>query len=413
MIKNWFGSMFRVAATELRKVFSDVGTLVFFFAVPLLYPLLYAYLYSGEVVREVPVVAVDECRSEVSREFLRKSDGTPDLKIISYCSDIEEARELIRRHKAYGLIHVPREFSKKLVDGAQATVNLYCDMSGLLYYKSLLSGCSQVSLSMNRDIKYMRLSGLSDREKSTTAMPIEYEYVPMFNPQNGFCSFLIPAVLVMIIQQTLVLGISLLVGTETEHRRKGKKELTRDYTNPLAVLFGKGLCYFCIYSAICMYLLCIVPMLFHLPQLWKPFDLVLFVIPMLLACIFFAISISFFVRDRESCFLLFVFISVPLLFISGISWPASNIPTFWKYLSYLFPSTFAVNGFVRISSMGAGLAEVSREYLALWIHTGIYFMTSLLIYIRLYRSEYMPGFVTMMHTKGSDALEKFKKQFEH
>ena len=134
---------------------------------------------------------------------------------------------------------------------------------------------------------------------------------------------------------------------------------------------------------------------------------------MLLACIFFAISISFFVRDRESCFLLFVFISVPLLFMSGISWPASNIPSFWKGLSYIFPSTFAVNGFVRISSMGATLAEVRREYFALWIHTGVYFMTALLIYIRLYRSEYMPGFVTMMEAKGSDALEKFKKQFEH
>lgn len=378
---GWFGKVFAVMASELRKVLGDTGVLVFFFAVPLLYPLLYAYLYNQEVVRDVPVVAVDECRSATSREFLRKSDATPDLRIISYCADMEEARELIRRHKAYGIIHVPDEFSRKLVDGNQATVNLYCDMSGLLYYKSLLSGCTQVSLSMNKDIKFERLSGLSDREKETTAKPIEYEYVAMFNPQNGFCSFLIPAVLILIIQQTLVLGITLITGTGIERRRKGLSVPDYENAGPLAVLTGKGICYFGIYSAVGMYLLCIVPMLFKLPQLWLPGNLLMFMVPFLLACVFFAITISFFVRDRESCFLLFVFISVPLLFMSGISWPTSNIPSFWRAISQFFPSTFGVNAFVKISSMGATIRQVRHECMALWIQAGAYFMASLLLYI--------------------------------
>ena len=96
----WVKDMLDVAGKELRDTISDVGVLVFFVIVPLLYPLLYAYLYSREVVHEVPVVVVDECRSATSREFLRKSDATPDLKIISYCADMEEARNLMHRHKA-------------------------------------------------------------------------------------------------------------------------------------------------------------------------------------------------------------------------------------------------------------------------------------------------------------------------
>lgn len=390
-MKRWFSSIFTVALRELRRALKDSGVIVFFFVVPLLYPLLYAYLYNQEVVREVPVVAVDECRSSLSREFLRKSDATPDLKIISYCSDMEEARELIRTHKAYGLIHIPGEFSERIADGLQATVNLYSDMSGLLYYKAILSGCTHVSLSMNRDIKMARLSGMSDVEKESMVQPIDYEYVPMFNPQNGFCSFIIPAVLVVVIQQTLVLGICLLVGTETERRRKGETFLGIDNEDPMAVLLGKGLCYFLIYSFICIYTLCIVPMLFHLPQLWQADDMLLFAVPLLLSCIFFALTLSYFVRDRESCFLLFVFVSVPLLFISGISWPASNIPAFWKHLSHLFPSTFGINGFIRLSSMGATLSDIRREYLCLWIQAGAYFLLSLLIFIRKNRSDDMPG----------------------
>jgi ABC-2 type transport system permease protein len=118
---------------------------------------------------------------------------------------------------------------------------------------------------------------------------------------------------------------------------------------------------------------------------------VAFVVPFLLASIFFAICISFFVRDRESCFLLFVFVSVPLIFMSGISWPTSNMPAFWKVFAQLFPSTHGVNGFARINTAGALLQDVRTESITLWIQSGVYFMLSLLIYERLYRSDKMPG----------------------
>ena len=239
----WIKDLLDVTGKELRKTVSDVGVLVFFIIVPLLYPLLYAYLYGGEVVREVPVVAVDDCRSTTSREFLRKSDATADLKIISYCADMEEARNVLHNHKAYGIIQIPSEFESTLADGRQATVNLYCDMSGLLYYKALLSGCTMVSLDMNRDIQMVRLSGMSDREKEVMTMPIENEYVTMFNPANGFQAFLIPAVLILVLQQTLVLGVAMMAGTEHERRRRGELILGDEYSNPITVLGGKALAY--------------------------------------------------------------------------------------------------------------------------------------------------------------------------
>lgn len=387
----WLKDLADVSGNELRKIFSDVGVLVFFLIVPLLYPLLYAYLYGREVVREVPVVVVDECRSTTSREFLRKTDATPDLKIISYCSDMEEARNLMHRHKAYGLIHIPSEFERTLADGRQATVNLYCDMSGLLYYKALLSGCTMVSLDMNRNIQMERLSGLSDWEKEVQTMPIDNEYVTMFNPANGFQAFLIPAVLILVLQQTLVLGICMLAGTERERRHKGELILGESYRNPITVLGGKGLAYLLVYGFTATYVLCFVPWLFNMPQLWQLPTLVAFVVPFLLASIFFGITLSFFVKDRESCFLLFVFVSVPLIFMSGISWPTSNMPDFWRHFAMLFPSTPAVNGFARINTAGALLQDVRREILAMIIQAGAYFMLALFIYERLYRSDKMPG----------------------
>lgn len=66
-------------------------------------------------------------------------------------------------------------------------------------------------------------------------------------------------------------------------------------------------------------------------------ELMLFLFPFLLACTFFAIAMSFFSREREMPFLIFVFTSVPLMFISGISWPSQqyrNIGCVWKVVSF-------------------------------------------------------------------------------
>ena len=222
-------------------------------------------------------------------------------------------------------------------------------------------------------------------------MPIENEYVTMFNPANGFQAFLIPAVLILVLQQTLVLGICMLAGTERERRHNGELVLGESYGNPITVLGGKGLAYLLVYGFTATYVLCFVPWLFNMPQLWQLPTLVAFVLPFLLASIFFGITLSFFVKDRESCFLLFVFVSVPLIFMSGISWPTSNMPDFWRHLAMLFPSTPAVNGFARINTAGALLQDVRREMLVLIIQSGVYFMLSLFIYERLYRSDKMPG----------------------
>ena len=80
--------------------------------------------------------------------------------------------------------------------------------------------------------------------------------------------------------------------------------------------------------------------------------------------------------------MIYVFTSVPLLFISGISWPGSAIPEFWKVVSWIFPSTFGINGFVRINNMGATLPDVATEYHALWLQAGIYFLTTCIVYRR-------------------------------
>lgn len=375
--------LFYIWKQEFRTTFRDQGVLIFFVLVPLVYPLIYSFIYTNETIREVPTVVVDNSRSSLSREYLRKVDASPETSIVAYCADMEEAKLMLKDRKAYGIIYIPAHFSDDIVQGKQTQVSIFCDMSGLLYYKALLTANTNVSLAMNAAIKMERAGNTTARQDEITAYPIEYEDVAIFNPTNGFAAFLIPAVLILIIQQTLLLGIGLSAGTAREHNQfKDLVPINRHYNGTLRIVMGKGLSYFMVYSLVAVYILCVVPRLFSLNQIAIPGVLTLFTLPYLTACIFFAMTASIAIRNRETCMLLFVFTSVPLLFLSGISWPGSAMPSFWRYFSYLFPSTFGINGYVWINSMGATLNEVAFEYRALWMQTGIYFLTTCFVYRR-------------------------------
>lgn len=366
---------------ELKTILRDKGVIIFFFLVPLGYPLLYTFIYTNEVVREVPIAVVDNCRSTQSRTYLRHLDASPDVKIVSYCANMSEAKSLIKHREAYGVVNIPRDFTDRLNKGEQVYVSAFADMSGMLYYKSVLTANTNVSLAMNADIKVKRAGGTTAQQDLVAEHPIQYEEVSLYNPQNGFATFLIPAVLMLIIQQTLLLGIGMAAGTAREHNAfRNLVPVERHNRGLLRIVFGKGFAYLLVYIPLSVYVLAIVPHLFRLNQIGNPWDILLFITPYLIACILFSMMVSAFVRHREMCIMLIVFTSVPLLFISGLSWPGSAIPAGWKAVSYIFPSTFGINGFVAINNMGADLGDVKHDWYMLWVQAFIYLITTCGVY---------------------------------
>lgn len=367
---------------ELTDILKDSGIMIFIFFVPLAYPLLYSWVYTNEVVREVPAVVVDESGTARSRAFIQKIDASPDVRIVAQLRSMDEAKQWVMRHEAYGIYRIPENFALDLWQRRQTVVGCYCDMSSMLYYKALYLAATDVSLEMNQDIRVERLGSMTERDKEITKMPVAYEHVKLYNPSSGFASFLIPPVLMLILQQTLLLGIGMQMGRTREHWQGFIIPFDRRYKRPVRIVVGKSLVYLGIYIVMGIYAFCCVTSLFALPRLGDYGTFLLFLVPYLLACIFFAMTLSSLIYRREDCILIFVFLSVPLLFMSGLSWPASDIPRFWKLVSYLFPSTFGMNGYVRIATMGCSLSETLTEWLALWAQAAVYFTTACLMYRR-------------------------------
>ena len=366
---------------EMKQVFKDEGVLIFFIIVPLVYPLLYSWIYNNEVVHEVPVVVVDDSHSPLSRQLARQLDASADVKVLCYAADMDEAKSLVSRQLAKGVYYIPSDFATRLNRMEQATLSVYCDMSLMLTYKAIYQTAVNVTQHMGAEVQKKVAGKYTAREEQIQARPLDFQDVPMFNPQGGYGTFVLPAVLMLILQQTLVLGIGLAAGTARETNPHGDLvPLHPAYSGIYRIVCGKALCYIMVYAVMGAYLSMVVPRIFSFVTMAKGVDLLLLMIPYVLACVFFGMTVSCLVRYRENVMLLVVFLSLPLLFMTGISWPQSAIPGVWQGVSWLFPSTFGGRAYVRMNTMGASLNDVLPELRYLWIQAAAYFGTACLVY---------------------------------
>ena len=357
---------------EYTRIFRDAEVLVFFLLLPTAYPILYALIYNPEVVVDVPVAVVDESRTVLSREIVRNFDATPAARIVSHCANLDEARLLMMQRDCYAILVISADITDAIARGEQATLVFYTDMSLLLNYKSLYMALTEVTLDMDVTLRQQALPiGVSNSIMNIAQQPVSYASVVMFNPTSGVASFLIPAVLVLILQQSLILGIGMLAAVWHEKGR-GWYAPHRIW----AQLCARTLCYVSIYIFNIVYLFHFVPWVFGYEQLGSAIEIFLWALPMTLSSIFMAITLSVWVREREYVYLLFVFTSVVFIFLSGIAWPRYAMPEVWRYLSYMIPSTWGIECFVQMNTMGATLAQASHAYVCLWILTLIYAATA-------------------------------------
>ena len=403
-ILHWLDDAAYVWRFELRQVLRDEGVLLFCVVVPLVYPLLYSWVYNNESIHEVPVVVVDQSHSQLSRQFIRMCDASSEVHVVSYAADLDDAQSLVSRQIVKGIYLIPEDFATRVNRLQQATVSVYCDMALMLTYKAIYQTAMAVSQKMGAQIQTKLSGNYTAREDLISTSPLDVEEVAMFNPQAGYGSAVLPAVLMLIIQQTLALGIGLAAGTARERNRYGDLvPIHPSYGGIGRVVSGKALCYLMVYAIMSVYLIIVVPKLFHFIHIATWQSLLQLMIPYLLACVFFGMTVSCLVRYRENVILLVVFVSLPLLFLTGVSWPQTSIPGYLQGVSWLFPSTFGIRAYLRLNSMGASIADVSSELRCLWLQVAAYLGAACLVYGHQLRT-------TRQHA--SDRLDYLRKKRE-
>jgi len=364
-----------VIRNEYKAVFTDGGVLLVMVLAIFIYSTLYASAYAPEVLRNVPIGVIDESQTPSSRELIRTFDAGPNTYVAYEPSGMEEAEELFFARKIYGVVYIPQDYEKQLLGGSSAAVSLYVDASYFLMYRQvfqeLVTGIGQTGAM----VQFQRLiaKGADIPQATAATQPVIYQSHNLFIPYLGYGSFIMPAIIIVIIQQTLLIGIGMIGGTWREfglYRKLCPPDRKRMSTLP--IVLGKALVYGIIYSVTTFYILGLHYRLFHYPMNGATGTIVVFMLAYMAACIALGIAISTLFRYRENSLLLLLWTSIPLLMLSGVSYPREGIPDWLFNLGQIFPSSHGVNAFIRIQSMGASLSEVLSEIRMLCILALVY-----------------------------------------
>lgn len=360
-------TIFRIWAKEYSAIFRDSGCLLIFFGAILIYPFFYSLPYVNEVAKQIPVAVVDADQSGASRKIVRMISSSQLMHITHRESALESAQKLLETGKIGGIILIPDDFERRIHKKEQAVVPVYADATSFLTCKQVLTGAWQTigTFSAGIEIRRMTATGVPADQAFIRQDPLRLVSIPLFNAAGGYASYVIPAVLVLMLQQTLLIGVGLLSGTRRE------KRLSYPESGAMLAL-GRGAAYFSIYMTHAVYLFIILFRLYHFPVRCHPAALFAFLTAYLAACIFMAQAVAVIFRTRESAMMLLLFSSLPMVFLSGFSWPSSAMPEWLSRAALMLPSTAGIDGFLRLTQMGASLKDVGDSWAILLGLTAFY-----------------------------------------
>ena len=359
----------RAMLWEAKYIFRDRAVFFSFVIVAVLVSFLYTFLYSEETLQELPIGVVDDDHTSQSRQLLRMIDANSGVAIYSSYLNLPEAQKAFQQEQIRGIIAIPSSFSRDLQRGEQPSISVYADASYMLYYKQVLTAAKISATYLNTGVEMKRTSaqGKLPSQVRDEAMPVSAKVVSLYNPSSGYATFLIPVVLVIIFQTTILTSVGILGGTMRESNKLRKiYPNSNSFWGALPIVMGKATTYLALAMAILLIILGIVMPLFGIPVRSSILSTMVFMVPFVLSIVFMGLCLLGFLRRREDAIMLIMYTSLPSVMLTGFSWPTVAMPEWLHAFSYIVPTTLGAKGFVSITQMGASLSTILPYWAGMW-----------------------------------------------
>lgn len=359
----------RCCLIEFSRIFKTKALITVLILGPIIYGILYPQPYVKEQIRNIPLGVIDFDNSNASRQIIRNINASDTLAVAEKPTSLLEAKELLKQKKIYGIVVIPLDLERNLKKGQPESIPFYGDASYLLIYNNAATALTNVILSENNQINVnkkiaQKMDPSIAKNSSSTFIP---NMIPLFNPQAGYATYVIPPAFILILHQLLFIGIMAymaLLNRDLSCFIKNDGDFS-PLKKSMLIVIGRGLAYTIIYSIFYWLYFLLIYYVYKIPIIGSPFSLLIFSLLFILATVFFAQFLSTFLTSIDSVFLLYVPLSIILFFITGVSWPVSSIPNWILYLSQLIPAVVSIPISIEIGQMGASLSVVFNQLLIL------------------------------------------------
>ena len=369
-----------------RRIAGETETVVLLVAASILYALFYPTPYMRQVLRDLPVVVVDRDHSALSRQLTRWVDASEAASVTARSNDLDAAQDSLRAGSAGAVLLIPKDFERHVLRREPAYVEAYADASYFLVYSTAIRAINGAvgALSSGISVRRLEASGLTAQAAVRRARPVTFVPWPLFNPLAGYGTFVVPAVFILILQQTLLIGIAALRVAEREKGESGNEPLW-------AILGGKLGATALIYLGHAVFMFGVVFSLYGFPMRASWVEVFIFLVPYFAAVTLLGLAVAELFDRPESSTVALAAMSLPALFMSGISFPVEVQAGWVRALAVVLPSTFGIQGFLQLAEMGARFDQTLRPWGALWIQVVVYWSLAWLVLRYRGRSRHLGG----------------------
>lgn len=373
----------KVAFTEWKLFFTDPAAVLLLVVAGLLYAFYYPTPYIYQTVSKVPVGIVDMDHSEKARELIQMSAAAQQIEVRAVYNDLLEAENAMAKSDIFGYMVIPEGMEKNLQRKEQVSLNIFTHGAYVMLHGAIGTAFSTCAMTLGATSKVKQIA-LTKKVPSTQAMamrdPFPISIQTMFNSTGSYSNYIVPSVLILILQQSLVIGIGVLGGPRAHRRfrRKFRDSAIENESLPFRY-FGRSLAYFMHYCCFILFYHCVIYNIFNFPRRGELLPMMVFALVFLASTINFGMVISQIFLRRETSMQLFLYLSIPILFLANFSWPTYLMPRWMAAISYILPSTFAIPAWISIEQMGGDIYDVAPKLYALAIQAVIYACLGLLL----------------------------------
>ncbi|WP_432709344.1 ABC transporter permease [Pedobacter sp.] len=378
-------TIFKLFLREASIVAKDHSLLLTLLMAPLLYAFFYGSIYINKEEEEVRLAVVDDDRTTFSRLLQQTIEDSPMIELL-YFPNLGEAREQMYRGNCQGYMYIPKGTESNLLSLKQSTIVIAANAARFLPSSDILTNVQQICLTVGAGVRlqyFEKSEGMSSTIARQSVMPINLDYRPMYNVKTSYGDFLLPGLLALILQQTLLIGLSESVAGERQNLRLGNWLKGGIFT----AIWGKGLFYLLLFSAYAFFFLNVNYRMLSLSMRGSGIELSVIFLLFFLTLIPMAQFIGSLFKTQFLCLQMMAFSTYPIFLITGYAWPFDLLPRVVQAVSMLLPTTPFFEIYLSIVQSGAGLTSQPGALLHLAILWLLYSSLAYYMLVRIKRRE--------------------------
>ncbi|WP_051331241.1 ABC transporter permease [Aneurinibacillus terranovensis] len=364
---------------EWINILRDRRLFAILLLVPLMYTALFGYLYSHQRVTDIHTVIYDGDNSQLSRQIIQSFDQTDTFAITDQVHTESGVEQAIEKGEAEAGVIIPNDFSMRIKHGENVPILTLIDGSNMLISNAATKAASQVVTTLGYSVSTynMEQRGMNNTQILSTFAPTPFRVRVLYNPTFNYSHFLVYGLIGAILQQVLLLGVSL---TITRDKEKGVwLRFAQWRLLPWRIAYAKIAPYFLI-GIVNTFMVFILSLYgFHLPFNGQLLPVATLALAFTFALLGIGYLASLFSGNQVAATQITMLIAVPSFLLSGFTWPFEAMPSALYVVGHMLPLTYFLDAIREIFIKGHGFISVWRDCVVLGLMGLVCFFLSFIL----------------------------------